>query len=80
MRGRLKRYIDEQLLNGRHTQIADQDDLLESGIDSVGMMTLVLFIEEEWKVAVPPEDVVLENFQSVANIEAYLRTRLAVTG
>ncbi|MGH7577215.1 MAG: acyl carrier protein [Longimicrobiales bacterium] len=80
MRGRLKRYIDEQLLNGRHTQIADQDDLLESGIDSVGMMTLVLFIEEEWKVTVPPEDVVLENFQSVANIEAYLRTRLAVTG
>lgn len=80
MRDRLKRYIDEQLLNGRHTQIADQDDLLESGIDSVGMMTLVLFIEEEWKVTVPPEDVVLENFQSVANIEAYLRTRLAVTG
>lgn len=77
MRDRLRRYIDEQLLNGRNGQIADQDDLLESGIDSVGMMTLVLFIEEEWKVAVPPEDVILENFQSIASIEAYLQTRVS---
>lgn len=80
MRDRLRRYIDEQLLNGRNTQIADQDDLLESGIDSVGMMALVLFIEEEWKVAVPPEDVIIENFQSVASIEAYLQTRMSAAG
>lgn len=80
MRDRLRRYIDEQLLNGRNGHIADHDDLLESGIDSVGMMTLVLFIEEEWKVAVPPEDVIIENFQSVASIEAYLQTRLSAAG
>lgn len=80
MKDRLRRYIDGQLLNGRNTQIADQDDLLESGIDSVGMMALVLFIEEEWKVAVPPEDVILENFQSVASIEAYLQTRMSAAG
>ncbi|MGH7506104.1 MAG: acyl carrier protein [Longimicrobiales bacterium] len=77
MRDRLKRYIGEQLLNDGNGSIADQDDLLESGIDSVAMMTLVLFIEEEWKVAVPPEDVILENFQSVAAIETYLKARLA---
>jgi acyl carrier protein len=41
------------------------------------MMTLVLFIEEEWQVAVPPEDVVLENFQSIAAIDAYVRARQA---
>ena len=77
MRDRLKRYISEQLLNERTTPLADQDDLLEHGVDSVGMMTLVLFIEEEWRLAVPPEDVVLENFQSVAAIETYLQARLA---
>lgn len=77
MKDRLRRYIGEQLLNERDSALADEDDLLEHGVDSVGMMTLVLFIEEEWQVAVPPEDVVLENFQSVAAIEAYLRQRLA---
>lgn len=76
MKDRLKRYVSEQLLSDRGLAIRDDDDLLDSGIDSVGMMSLVLFIEEEWQVAVPPEDVVLENFQSIAAIESYLRTRV----
>jgi len=76
MKDRLKRYVSEQLLSDRGLAILDDDDLLDSGIDSVGMMSLVLFIEEEWQVAVPPEDVVLENFQSIAAIESYLRTRV----
>jgi acyl carrier protein len=76
MKERLKRYVSEQLLSDRGLAIHDHDDLLDSGIDSVGMMSLVLFIEEEWQVAVPPEDVVLENFQSIAAIESYLRTRV----
>jgi acyl carrier protein len=77
MKDRLRRYITEQLLNERDSAVSDEDDLLESGVDSVGMMTLVLFIEEEWQVAVPPEDVVLENFQSIAAIDAYVRARRA---
>ena len=76
MKDRLKRYVSEQLLSDRGLAILDDDDLLDSGIDSVGMMSLVLFIEEEWQVAVPPEDVVLENFQSIAAIESYLRARV----
>jgi acyl carrier protein len=76
MKDRLKRYVSEQLLSDRGLAIHEDDDLLDSGIDSVGMMSLVLFIEEEWQVAVPPEDVVLENFQSIAAIESYLLTRV----
>jgi acyl carrier protein len=78
MRDRLKEYVREQLLSDRGAPLQDEDDLIENGIDSVGMMSLVLFIEEEWKVAVPPEDVILDNFQSIAAIETYLRSR--VTG
>jgi acyl carrier protein len=75
MRDRLKEYVREQLLSDRGAPLQDEDDLIENGIDSVGMMSLVLFIEEEWKVAVPPEDVILDNFQSIAAIETYLRSR-----
>jgi acyl carrier protein len=78
MRDRLKEYVREQLLSDRGAPLQDEDDLIENGIDSVGMMSLVLFIEEEWKVAVPPEDVILDHFQSIAAIETYLRSR--VTG
>jgi acyl carrier protein len=76
MRDRLKEYVREQLLSDRGAPLQDEDDLIENGIDSVGMMSLVLFIEEEWKVAVPPEDVILDKFQSIAAIETYLRSRV----
>ncbi len=76
MREALKRYIAHELLGRRDAHgLADDDDLLGSGVDSVGMMTLVLFIEERWRLPVPPEDVTIENFQTVERIESYLRGR-----
>jgi len=45
--------------------LSDDDDLLTSGlVDSLGMMSLVAFIEEQFGVAVPPEDVTLETFST----------------
>lgn len=79
MRDRLQRYIGEELLGNGHVPLGEDADLLEMGVDSVGMMTLVLFIEQEWQVHVPPEDVVLENFQSIAAIERYVRNRQSLT-
>lgn len=49
------------------------DDLLGSGlIDSLGMMKLILFIENEFNVKVPPEDMTIENFMTVKHINEYL--------
>jgi acyl carrier protein len=73
----LRRYISQELLSDRNgVVVGDDDDLLGSwAIDSVGMMALVLFIEDEFMLAVPPEDVTIENFVSIAAIDAYLRNR-----
>jgi acyl carrier protein len=73
----LRRYISQELLSDRNgVVVGDDDDLLGSwAIDSVGMMSLVLFIEDEFMLAVPPEDVTIENFVSIAAIAAYLRNR-----
>ncbi|MEM9142878.1 MAG: acyl carrier protein [Bacteroidota bacterium] len=50
------------------------DDLLGSGIlDSLGMMKLILFIEERFQVKVPPEDMIIENFMTVGHITEYLQ-------
>jgi acyl carrier protein len=77
MKDTIRSYIAMRLLNGREaTSIGDDEDLLGSGlVDSVGMMSLVLFIEEEFGVDVPPEDVIIENFLSVRTIDAYLQRR-----
>jgi acyl carrier protein len=77
MKETLRRYIGHELLsrNG-DAPVDDDDDLLASGlVDSVGMMSLVLFIEEEFALPVPPEDVTIENFLSLNTIDAYLRRR-----
>jgi acyl carrier protein len=73
----LRRYIAQELLSDRQGVVVhDDDDLLGSwSIDSVGMMSLVLFIEEEFRLPVPPEDVTIDNFVSINAIDAYLRHR-----
>jgi acyl carrier protein len=73
----LRRYIAQELLSDRNgVVVGDDDDLLGGwAVDSVGMMSLVLFIEEEFEVPVPPEDVTIENFFSINAIDGYLRNR-----
>ncbi len=79
MRDVLAGFITRELLSNRGgVAVAPDDDLLGSGlVDSLGIISLVFFIEQEFCVEVPPEDVTIENFQSVARIEAYLRRRSA---
>ncbi len=66
-------YITKELSVGRAKQIRPGDNLLETGIlDSLGLMQLVVFIEEKLGVKVPDEDVVIENFSSVDALTGYL--------
>lgn len=56
--------------------IADDDSLLDSGIvDSMGILTLVEFVEEAFGIQVDDDDLVPENFASVAAITAYVSRR-----
>ncbi|GAB5535919.1 MAG: hypothetical protein Rubg2KO_21680 [Rubricoccaceae bacterium] len=81
MKSILKTYIEQELLSDRgEVTLRDDENLLGTGlVDSVGMMSLVMFVEDEFEVVVPPEDVVIENFLSVNAIGAYLQRR-GVTG
>lgn len=77
----------EIIINHIKTQLSDnlngqelglQEDLLGSGIlDSLGMMRLIFFIEEEFGIKVPPEDMTIENFLTVENIGNYLNKVMA---
>jgi acyl carrier protein len=77
----LKRFISTELLaNRQDLNLGPDDNLLISGlIDSLGVMRLVSFIEDNFGVHVPPEDVTIENFQSISILSAYLESRTQVT-
>ena len=76
MRERLARYIANDLLNEGNRVIGDDEDLLASGLlDSLSVMSLVHFIEQDLGIDVPAEDVTIENFVSLRAIDGYLGRR-----
>lgn len=69
----LKEYIAKEIMRSRNARLEVDDDLLANGIlDSLAILQLVAFIEERFNVRVPDEDVVYENFHTVAALSAYL--------
>ena len=70
----LKDFIIKELLDRTSLDELDDDqDLLISGlVDSLGVVRMLNFIEQSMDIKVPPEDVTLENFQTVQNITSYL--------
>ncbi len=63
--------ISQKFLHGREIGL-DEDILLSGLIDSLGIVALVSQLEEMSGTQIPPQDVRLENFQSVRAIGAYL--------
>ena len=57
--------------------VDDETDLLLSGaVDSLGVIRITHWMEEETGVLVDPGDVTLENFQTVSKMIAYLEVRV----
>lgn len=75
-RDKLRNFIVNQLLIGHQgAQPGYDDDLLLSGlINSLGIMRLVAFAEEQFQRPIPPEDITIDNFATITTIAAYLDT------
>jgi len=57
------------------TRLDDNTGLFSTGlIDSLSVMDLVCFVEGAIGQAVPPTDITLENFDSIARIVAFAQT------
>jgi len=73
MKATIGRFIAREILGEADRVVDDDSDLLGSGIvDSLGMMSMVFFLEQEFEVEIPPEDVTIDNFQTLKTIERYL--------
>ncbi len=71
-------FINEELLRSGDEAIGQDDELIASGLmDSLTIIRLVHFIEEEFSVSVSGGEVVPKNFSSVGAITSFIDGKLA---
>ena len=73
----IRTYIAENILfSDNGYPYADDASFLEEGIvDSMGIMELVMFVEEQFGITVEDEELVPDNFDSVSRLAAYIRAK-----
>ncbi len=75
---KIKTYIAQNLIfSGDEFKYPEDASFLEEGIvDSLGVMELVSFVEDQFGVGVDDQDITPENFDSVVKLAAYVRGKL----
>jgi acyl carrier protein len=59
-------------------QVGNEDRLLGNGvIDSLGVLEIVTFLEQEFNISVGDDDLLPENFQSISQLTAFVERKLS---
>jgi acyl carrier protein len=70
--------VHELLLADDQTRVTPDQSLLQGGVlDSLSVLRLISFIEEQFGVTIEDEEVVPENFETINNIQAMLARKRA---
>ncbi|GFO68488.1 hypothetical protein GMLC_20670 [Geomonas limicola] len=79
---KLIEFIKTDLARGKFTgKLGATDDLIETEIlDSLGIMKLILFLENNYAVKISDEDLTLENFTSIMSINSLIERKRATQG
>ncbi len=71
-------FINEELLRSGDEAISTDDELITSGLlDSLTIVRLVHFLEEEFSVSVSGSELVPKNFSSINAITTFVGGKLA---
>lgn len=71
-------YIKTDLARGKGVgNLGQTDDLVEAEImDSLGIMKLILFLENNFSVKISDDDLTLENFSSIQSIYSLVENKM----
>jgi len=74
----VRKYIQENFfLGAAPNRLDDSTPLMTGGIiDSIGMIGLVAFIEERFKIEFLPTDINMQGFDTLDRIDALIRRKL----
>jgi acyl carrier protein len=74
--GRVMDFVKEDLLlDGSTTTLAVDTPLLDGVMDSLGLMQLVAFLEEEFAIQIDDVDVTVAHFRTVADIDRFVNEK-----
>lgn len=73
MKKKLRAFVfDELIFVADPEQFSDDDDLLEAGLDSMGIMRLIMHLENEFGVTLPDDEIEPDNVQSFNALEQWI--------
>jgi len=74
----IRRFIAEKYLFGDDQELKSEASLLDGGIiDSTGVLELISYLEEHFKIKVEDDELVPENLDTIASICAFLSRKTA---
>ena len=77
VRPTITEYIKTEFVqSGSDVDLETANLLEEEIIDSLGIFTLVSFVEDRFGVSIEPEEVNLENFESVAAVTRLVESKM----
>lgn len=80
MRNKIRAFIEKNFYVPDSDSLSDDASLLDRGvIDSTGVLELIGFLQDEFGVEVADDEMVPENLDSIARIEAYVQRKLPKT-
>ncbi|OQX83602.1 MAG: acyl carrier protein [Candidatus Latescibacteria bacterium 4484_7] len=73
----IRNFIRENFLfDSDDAKIDEEDSFLENGIvDSTGILELVSFVEDEFGIEVKDEELVPDNFDSIAKLAGFIERK-----
>ena len=73
---RIRGFVLKHFPQARKNGLKAEDSWLESGlVDSLGILELVHFLEEEFSIQVSDEELLPENFQSLGAVSDFVRKK-----
>lgn len=69
----VRTFIVDNFLFGEDNGLKDDSSFLEEGIvDSTGIMQLVAFLQEQYRIAIEDEELIPDNLDSIRKVVAFI--------
>ena len=77
----IRKFIYDRFPLAKSRKLQDSSQLLEEGVlDSLGVLELVNFLQDEHGIPIDDEELVPENFASIDAIAAFVEAKVAARG
>lgn len=74
---KIRDFIQEELLfENADAELTDDTPLLQGVVDSLGLMQLVAFLEEEFDVEIDDAEMTADHFRTIADIEEFVQEKV----